>query len=340
LRSDPDLADEVELLQVAGKHARVPDTIFRPVGKVAMLPVARPLLYETWTRMNWPKVESVTGPVDVAHATGLIPCATSVPLVVTIHDLAFVHDPAKFTQHGARAMRRALDVARARSARVICPSEATMDDLAVAGFAAEQLRLVPLGVDAMPATAGEVDDARRGLDLPEHFVLFVGTLEPRKNLRRLVEALSRLDSSLRPPLVVAGAGGWGDEQQQLEALVARSKLDVRFVGSVTDGQLRGLYALAAVFVYPSEREGFGLPVLEAMAQGARVVTSRGTSTEEVAGGAAVLVDPFDVEDIARGLSDALSAGSETGDAGRLRARQLSWTASARATLDVYRELAP
>jgi len=89
LRGDAALADEIDLHFVAGKHAAIPPEIFRPEGPVAMLPLARPLLYETWTRWNWPKVESVVGPIDVAHATGLIPCATSAPLVVTIHDLAF-----------------------------------------------------------------------------------------------------------------------------------------------------------------------------------------------------------------------------------------------------------
>jgi len=336
-----DLAPQVDLRLVAGKHPNPPPAIFRPRGSVAMLPIARPLLYETWTRLNWPKVEAVTGHVDVAHATGLIPCATSVPLVVTVHDLAFVHSPEKFSRHGAKAMQRSLAATQRRADRVLCPSRATLDDCRSSGFSDDQLRLVPLGVDVVRATVGEVDDVRRRYALPETFVLFVGTLEPRKNLHRLVDAVHAVGR--RPAgttLVVAGMGEWGDERARVDALLATSPVDVRFVGAVTDEELRGLYAAATVFAYPSEREGFGLPVAEAMAQGTAVVTSRGTSTEEVAGGAAVLVDPFDVDDIARGIMEALDRADELEAPSRERAGELSWTTSAAATLEVYRELAP
>lgn len=339
LRRTADLAVEIDLLLVAGKHATAPAPMFRPEGSVAMLPIARPLLYESWLRLNWPKVESVTGRVDVAHATGLIPCATAAPLVVTIHDVAFVHDPDKFSKHGAKSMLRSLNVTRKRADRVLCPSQATIDDCRELGFSDEQLRLVPLGVDIVTATSGEVDGARRRFDLPDTFVLFVGTLEPRKNLGRLVEAMRRFADDVGPiPLVVAGSGGWGDERARLDEALASSDADVRFVGTVSDAELRGLYAASAVFAYPSEREGFGLPIAEAMAQGTAVVTSRGTSTEEVAGGAAVLVDPLDVDDIARGLVEALDRAPEMASASRRRAGELSWTNAARATAAVYREL--
>jgi glycosyltransferase involved in cell wall biosynthesis len=256
---------------------------------------------------------------------------------VTVHDLAFLHTPEKFTKHGAMLMARSLDVARKRADRVLCPSEATMRDCRAHGFDDRRLRLVPLGVDAAPATAREIADARRRHDLPDDFVLFVGTLEPRKNLRRLVAAMGG-PTERRLPLVVAGAGEWGEVRNEIDRDARASAADVRFLGPVSDADLRGLYAAARVFAYPSEREGFGLPILEAMAQGTAVVTSRGTSTEEVAGGAAVLVDPLDTDDIARGIIEAFDRSSELAAPSRRRAGEMSWTQSAIATLAVYREL--
>jgi glycosyltransferase involved in cell wall biosynthesis len=136
---------------------------------------------------------------------------------------------------------------------------------------------------------------------------------------------------------VVGTDGWGDALGDVHRLAT----DVRFLGFVPSNDLPACYVSATVFAYPSEWEGFGLPVAEAMAQGVPVVTSRGTSTEEVAGGAAVLVDPGDTDDIARGITAALAPGERAGrvGAGRRRAAELTWAATAEATVSVYREIA-
>lgn len=320
---------DVDLRQVAGRHPVPPIAEFRPEGSVAMLPLARPLLYEAWNRLNWPRVEAVTGEIDVAHATGLVPCGTGSPLVVTVHDLAFVHEPGQFSRQGVRVMERSLSAIRERADRIVCSSRSTMRDAEAAGLDAARLRHVPLGVDLVDVTPDEVARVRRRYLLPDEFVLFVGTLEPRKNLARLAQAMRR--RATRQTLVVAGADGWGD-------LGDLDRLDALFLGFVPAGDLAGLYAASSVFAYPSEREGFGLPVAEAMAQGIAVVTSAGTSTEEVAGGAGVLVDPFDVDDIARGLDEAFDRRSELAAHARARAESLSWRSSADATVAVYREL--
>ena len=320
---------DVTLLGVAGRHTHQPSDPWSPAIPVSHLPVGGPLLYELWLRRRWPKVERATGPVDVAHATTLIPCASDAPLVVTVHDLAFLHDPTQFTRRGNAVFRRSLDQVRERAERVLCSSQATMDDCAAAGVAPAKLRLVPLGVEAAEPDPTEVARVRSLYKLPERFVLFVGTLEPRKNLRGLVAAMARLDEPM--PLVVAGSEGWGDVD-------VRPSADVRFVGFVPLTDLGGLYASAEVFCYPSEREGYGLPVLEAMAHGTPVVTSRGTATEETAGGAAVLVDPLDPDDIARGITEAQVQRSKLIEVGLARAEQASWTETARLTATVYREL--
>jgi glycosyltransferase involved in cell wall biosynthesis len=164
--------------------------------------------------------------------------------------------------------------------------------------------------------------------LPNEFVLFVGTVEPRKNLARLVAALESLPGA--PPLVIAGIEGWGDAQ------LATSH-EVHSIGYVAAQDLPALYSLCAVFAFPSILEGYGLPVIEAMAHGAPVVTSRGTSTQEVAGGAGVLVDPLDVASIASGIHTALHARDELIAQGYERARQLPWSTTAAFTLEAYRD---
>ena len=322
-------SDAVDLIGVAGRHARLAPPAFSPPITVRALPVARPWLYEAWLRFHWPKVEGATGVIDVVHATGLVPAATDAPLVVTVHDLAFMHTPEHFSRHGVRVMRRSLDVIRRRAALVLCSSQATLDDCAAHGIDGDRLRLVLLGTSATEVTDAEAERARRSYGLPEEFVLFVGTIEPRKNLRRLAAAVAR-DGG--PPLVVAGADGWGDARPDGTA-------DVTFLGFVPPNDLPGLYRAATVFAYPSEMEGFGLPVLDAMAQGTPVVTSRGTSTEEVAGGAAVLVDPFDEESIAEGLRLADERRNELATLGRSRAGAMTWQATADATVDAYRDAA-
>ena len=277
-----------------------------------MLPIARPLLYETWNRLSWPKVESVIGEIDVVHATGLVPSATSAPLVVTVHDLAFVHDPDKFSRHGVRTMPRA---GRHRSSgrSVFCAraqrrcGTARRSDSIQRDF---ESRSDSESTRRSRSTDDDVERVRRRYGLPEDFVLFVGTLEPRKNLARLIAAIARPD--VRLPLVVAGADGWGDVD------ISTGADDALFLGFVPDTDLPPLYGAASVFAYPSEREGFGLPVAEAMSQGTAVVTSRGTSTEEVAAGAAVLVDPFDVDSIAAGIDEA-SIADELASGARRRA---------------------
>ena len=323
------LRSDVEVIGVAGRHRHPPTDGFAPPIAVNSLPIGGPLLVESWLRLGWPKVESIVDNADLVHSTTIIPPATSLPLVVTIHDLAFLRHPDFFTSRGNKVFRRSLDIMLNKADMVLCSSQATLEDCVTAGFNSDRLRHVPLGVRAQTITDEDRARVRATYGLPEQFVLFVGTLEPRKNLTRLIEALGSLRDA--PPLVVVGMAGWGDEAPS-------TAHDVRFTGFVPANDLPALYEACSVFAFPSILEGYGLPVIEAMAHGAAVVTSRGTSTEEVAGGAAVLVDPLSVESIAAGLSEALSNVDNLRASGLARAAQVPWSATAEATMNAYRQV--
>ncbi|MEY2420957.1 MAG: hypothetical protein QOI95_1024, partial [Acidimicrobiaceae bacterium] len=162
--------EDVTLLGVAGRHRHVPSEPWSPAVPIAHLPIGGPLLYDLWLRRNWPKVERATGPIDVAHATTLIPCATDAPMVVTVHDLAFLHDPSQFTRRGNRIFRRSLDEIRRRADLILCSSMATMDDCAAAGLPGARLRLVPLGVDVAKVDSAESARVTALYGLPSRYL--------------------------------------------------------------------------------------------------------------------------------------------------------------------------
>jgi glycosyltransferase involved in cell wall biosynthesis len=322
----------LEVIGVAGRHRSPATAGFAPPIGVRALPLAGPFLYESWLRFGWPRVEAATGAVDVVHATSIIPAATSLPLVVTVHDLAFLHDPSHFTKRGVSVFRRSMDLVKSRAARVVCVSQATLDDCLDHGFDAERLRCVENGVRPVVVSDGAVRDVVARHRLPERYLLFVGTIEPRKNLARLIEAHAMLGDRI-PDLVVVGAAGWGETIE----VPAASRARVHMTGFVSADDLAALYSGAVALCYPSIREGFGLPILEAMAQGTPVVTSANGATEEVAGGAAVLVDPMDVASIADGILRVIEQRDVLSARARDRAAQLSWKRTAQLTREVYAE---
>jgi glycosyltransferase involved in cell wall biosynthesis len=258
---------------------------------------------------------------DVLHCpTYRGPVRSVAPLVVTVHDLAVFRHPEAFNRwtrtYSPRVVPRVLAAAR----RIIAVSEFTRRELGDLLHVPDgKIRVVPNGVDDEFTREGPAADG--------DYVLAVGTLEPRKNLPRLVEAARRNDVELR----VVGARGWGGVE------VAGN--GVRWLGEVDDAELARLYRGALCVAYPSVYEGFGIPVLEAMACGAPVVTSRGTAMEEVADGAAVLVDPNDPVELAAGLERAVAERDVLVTRGLERARAFRWDAIADATVGVYREAA-
>ena len=255
--------------------------------------------------------------LDVLHCTTFRgPLRASVPFTVTLHDLGLLRHPELFPRWHRLSGRAGIGPVARAADRVLAVSEFTKREaVELLAVPAERVTVIGNAVDRVfvpdgPAAEGD-------------YVLAVGTLEPRKNLRRVADATARLGVELR----VVGAPGWGGVDTP------------GWVGEVSDEELAALYRGTRCLAFPSLYEGFGIPVLEAMACGTPVVASAGGATEEVAGGAAVLVDPLDVDAIAAGIEQATARRDELRALGLARARSYSWTAVADAVEAVWRELA-
>ena len=287
--------------------------------------------YELWHRLQRPIVRVEA---DVVHAPSLaVPPTGATPLVVTVHDVAFARYPHLTTSRGVRFHMRGLELARRHASVVVAISDFTREELLAHGFEEGRLRVARSGID-LPTERddAEIDAtvARAGLDGP--YVLSVGTLEPRKDYPTAVAAVAKVRA--RHPelsLVIVGPAGWGEVEGLDEPFV-------RVFGRQSWHVLDALYRRARVCCLPSRYEGFGLPALEALVRGVPVVTTTGSSLEEVVGDAGLLFRPGDVDAcgdaIARVLDDAtLDTALRT--AGRARAAQFTWASAADAYVDAY-----
>lgn len=252
---------------------------------------------------------------DVLHCpTFRGPFTSRVPLVVTVLDLGVLRHPELFNRWNRTYSRFAVPRVLRAARRLIAISEFTKSEIvALVGIDAERIDVI--GVPPRESLSAE------GVAAEGEYVLAVGTLEPRKNLVQAAEGARRAGVELR----VAGARGWGDVAVD----------GTRWLGEVDDDELARLYRGARALVYPSRYEGFGIPILEAMRTGTPVVTSRGGATEEVAGGAAVLVDPDDPGSIADGIAEAARRRDELRALGLARAQEFNWDDVAERTLHVY-----
>lgn len=327
---------------LSASHPRGPSPQDLGLGTMAVRSscLPRTALYESWNHLHRPLAEAVLPGAEVVHATTWAVPATRLPLVVTVHDTAFLRSPEHFTRRGSIYFQRSLARVRNEAHAVITPSQATAEDCAAAGIDADCIRVIPHGVRIRRVSPEEVATFRTVRGLEDPYVLWTGTHEPRKNLPGLLRAFT-LVANDRPDLdlVLVGPAGWGDSTE-VNRLASMMPERIHVLGRLSDEDLAAAYAGAHVFAFPSLWEGFGLPVLEAMAYGVPVVTSRGTSMEEVCGDAGLLADPASPEELS--VQILLAAGEAHDDlvaAGRRRSAAFTWEACATAHAEVYASLA-
>lgn len=304
-----------------------------------------------WMMAGFPKLEQLLDfDPDIVHINDLgYPVATSKPYVVTVHDIGPLTHPEYFSNDSYWIMRKSLERAISKAHAFICVSKATADSLmeyVQRRYAADltaRTYIVHEGISENFLQAQHDSDSSAGCqsDLQEPFILAVGKISPRKNLETVIQALNKLRSSIPHHLITVGGNGW--DFQGVQGLVKSLSLEdrVHFLGHVSDEMLRVLYKKATLFIFPSLFEGFGLPILESMASGCPVVASNVSSLPEIAGDAALLVDPLNVEGVATAIeaickNDRFAA--ELRQKGEKRAKQFSWEKCAKETALVYERL--
>jgi glycosyltransferase involved in cell wall biosynthesis len=317
---------------------------------VRLLPIPLPprRLAQIWHRLRIPlPIELVTGPIDLLHATDFVPppTAAAIPVIVTVHDLSYIVHPECALPSVARYLNGAVPRGVRRANALLADSIATKRDLEqFMQVDPQRVTVVYPGVrpEFRPMTPSETEPFVQTMGLPERFLLFVSTIEPRKNLPRLLEAYAQVRERIgNLPLVIAGRKGW--MYDEFFQAIGRLGLTthVQLLDYVDDKALPSLYNRAWAFVYPSIYEGFGFPALEALACGTPVLTADNSSLPEVVGDLAVLVRAEDVSSIAAGLErivcdEALRERLRAG--GPQRAHAFTWSHAASQVLALYREL--
>jgi glycosyltransferase involved in cell wall biosynthesis len=324
----------------------------RPVDTTRALPPRVHVISSQWRvpRMVWmqtlaPRLLRGLQPAVVHFTNGMIPLASSVPTVVTIHDMSLTLYPRYHPARRVLLNRPFVDLAARRADAIITVSQSAKRDIVrLYGLSPERVHVVheAAAPSFRPVTDRvQLNRVRHRYGLADRFILYVGTIEPRKNLPTLIDAFAARSKSgdLAHQLVCAGPYGW--LSRDLEARIERLQIPraIRFIGYVDFNDLPALYSLAEMFVFPSLYEGFGLPVIEAMASGSPVVAGPVAAVTEVAGGAIEQVEHLDAVTLGESLvalAHDASKREHLKQLGLARARTFSWERAARETLDVYR----
>jgi alpha-1,3-rhamnosyl/mannosyltransferase len=301
--------------------------------------------YAIWEAVHLPRIADKGG-ADILHYpadTGPVRRCRRARIVVTVHGVASHHVAGIRNARQEAVWRARVRAAIAASNAVVTVSESSANDLIAAlNVRAKDIEVIPHGIDHdrfRVLDRSTVRDQLARLGLPDEFLLYVGNVEPRKNLERLVAAVGRVRKPYRVPLVIAGKARW-NARRSLDAI--ERSADAIYLGPVSQDALVALMNAAVLFTFPSLYEGFGFPVLESMACGTPVVTSAAGALGEVVGTAAELVDPEDVQSIANGIERVLlddARASSLRSAGLERAARFSWHRSAEAHALLFRRLA-
>lgn len=312
------------------------------------LPWNRKLTGSAWAFLKYPPIEHWIGQDhDLVHALEMVyPVRTKKPLVVTIHDIGPLSHPDLFTSVRPWLMRMGLKQAIDEAAAIICVSQSTADifqdhfqvDLG------ERIKVIHEGVN--PLYLGEPDFSclYELTDLPSEdtpFLLTMGAISPRKNLPLVIEALEQLADEIPHHLVHVGIPHWDSDEFFSKLKSSSFASRIHLLGYLSDEQVHALYNRATAYIFPSLFEGFGLPLLEAMAGNCPIVTSNVSSMPEVAGDAAILIDPTNLNqmiDAIRTVCTEETVRSQLIENGQQRIRQFSWEKCARETLDVYKQI--
>lgn len=299
-----------------------------------------------WNHFNHPSLDMVGPRADLWHFTNYGALPTSKPYVVSVCDLAWLYYPEQVLPTHLDYLKAYVPKSLQRAAHVLTISEATKKDIVKEfGVPASRISVTHLAAGpqfAKPASGQKVAYLKQKYGIEGDYLLAVGTLEPRKNLRTLLEALvTPAGRKLNLPLVVVGGQGWRAEEAR--ELIAKLGLSNRVIltGYVPDEELPALYCGAKLFVFPSVYEGFGIPVVEAMTAGAAVITTKVSAIPEVAGKAARYVDPANAGELAEVITELLGDSKQRLaliKAGRKQAAKFSWEQTAKGTLDVYQKV--
>ena len=338
LRHLREVAPEVTVRPVSARAPMARDeSIFR-------LPYPRKIMAGLWSSIGLPRLERWTPWADLVHCVELdYRISTRKPLVVTIHDIGPLTHPEFFRKSHPWLLKTALKFAIDRAAAIICVSRATAD--AVQDYMncrlGERLTIVPEGVSEDFFRGAEAKDARAAITDGAPYFFWAGSLNPRKNLARVLQAFEQIAPEVPHYLVLTGGSGWDSHEllRRIQNSPAASRIDLR--GHVSDEELRGFYRGATSFVYVSLMEGFGLPILEAMACGCPVITSNLSSMPEVAGDAAFLVNPLDITEIAKAMhcmATDTTFAKHLSIRGRARAEEFHWETCALAVAGIYQRV--